>query len=306
MFGKKKKLAKLEQEKREQEQREAEQALALAAQQAEKEEPFQEENDGKIYVKSELVNDDDDNALPKEYEAIAYILKQEEGDDLVAQPVDDDDEELELPLEEVGTLEEVKPAEETAQPEDEAQDDEIEDLPLEEIKEETATEEVQPQEEVAKEVETTSEADAVAENQKWLEEAENSINDDETEEAESLKETEPVDETSEAEEVDEEADEETEESDNAVATDESAPKEEVVYVVDGPSEDDDEIVKPAKLVKLPNLVDYMLAQNMSKQMKIKIATLLLTTYNKYKDIPAEKKIIIQCMAKVMKSLIQGN
>ena len=82
-------------------------------------------------------------------------------------------------------------------------------------------------------------------------------------------------------------------------------KEEVVYVVDGPSEDDDEIVKPAKLVKLPNLVDYMLAQNMSKQMKMNIATLLLSTYNKYKDVPAEKKIVIQCMAKVMKSLIQG-
>ena len=79
----------------------------------------------------------------------------------------------------------------------------------------------------------------------------------------------------------------------------------MVYIVDGPSEDDDEIVKPAKLVKLPNLVDYMLSQNMSKQMKINIATLLLSTYNKYKDIPAEKKIIIQCMAKVMRSLIQG-
>ena len=97
---------------------------------------------------------------------------------------------------------------------------------------------------------------------------------------------------------DEEAQEET-----AVAPQEQ--KEEVVYVVDGPSEDDDEIVKPAKLVKLPNLVDYMLSQNMSKQMKINIATLLLSTYNKYKDIPAEKKIIVQCMAKVMRSLIQG-
>ena len=113
--------------------------------------------------------------------------------------------------------------------------------------------------------------------------------------------------TEEAEEPAEEEVEQEEPQEKAVA-DETASeeqKEEVVYVVDGPSEDDDEIVKPAKLVKLPNLVDYMLAQNMSKQMKMNIATLLLSTYNKYKDVPAEKKIVIQCMAKVMKSLIQG-
>ena len=113
--------------------------------------------------------------------------------------------------------------------------------------------------------------------------------------------------TEEAEEPAVEEVEQEEPQEKAVA-DETASeeqKEEVVYVVDGPSEDDDEIVKPAKLVKLPNLVDYMLAQNMSKQMKMNIATLLLSTYNKYKDVPAEKKIVIQCMAKVMKSLIQG-
>ncbi|HBP52300.1 MAG TPA: hypothetical protein DD626_03245, partial [Clostridiales bacterium] len=126
------------------------------------------------------------------------------------------------------------------------------------------------------------EPEAVEENEKSVDKVEDSDESKEVEEAN--KEAEPT-------------------QDTAPATEEQ--REEVVYVVDGPSEDDDEIVKPAKLVKLPNLVDYMLAQNMSKQMKINIATLLLSAYNKFKDIPAERKIVIQCMAKVMKSLIQG-
>ena len=261
MFGKKKKQAKLEQEQREKEQHELELAQQQAAQRAE-EAAKEEENNGKIYLESEIIDDDeDDNSLPKEYESIAYILKQETGEDLLAQPVDDDVEEL--PLEEV----EPEVAPEVAP--------EVE--PVQEVKEENAPETEAVQEPVAEEAPTEEEPQEV----------------EETEE-EVTEETPTEEETTD----DEEAQEET-----AVAPQE--PKEEVVYVVDGPSEDDDEIVKPAKLVKLPNLVDYMLSQNMSKQMKINIATLLLSTYNKYKDIPAEKKIIVQCMAKVMRSLIQG-
>ena len=148
---------------------------------------------------------------------------------------------------------------------------------MQEVKEENAPETEAVQEPVAEEAPTEEEPQEVEETEEEV--AEEAPTDEETTD-------------------DEEAQEET-----AVAPQEQ--KEEVVYVVDGPSEDDDEIVKPAKLVKLPNLVDYMLSQNMSKQMKINIATLLLSTYNKYKDIPAEKKIIVQCMAKVMRSLIQG-
>ena len=257
MFGKKKKQAKLEQEQCEREQHELELAQQQAAQRAE-EAAKEEENNGKIYLESEIIDDDeDDNSLPKEYESIAYILKQETGEDLLAQPVDDDVEEL--PLEEVEP--EVAP--------------EVE--PVQEVKEENAPETEAVQEPVAEEAPTEEEPQEVEETEEEV--AEETPTDEETTD-------------------DEEAQEET-----AVAPQE--PKEEVVYVVDGPSEDDDEIVKPAKLVKLPNLVDYMLSQNMSKQMKINIATLLLSTYNKYKDIPAEKKIIVQCMAKVMRSLIQG-
>ena len=223
MFGKKKK--KLEAERREEELR-LQQQQELQKQQADQEAAKKQED--KIFLESELIDDDeDDNALPKEYEAIAYILKQEQGDDLVAQPVDDEPAQSEQASESVEEVKDETPAEEA---------------PVEET-EEPAVEEVEQEEPQEKAV------------------------------------------------ADETASEEQ--------------KEEVVYVVDGPSEDDDEIVKPAKLVKLPNLVDYMLAQNMSKQMKMNIATLLLSTYNKYKDVPAEKKIVIQCMAKVMKSLIQG-
>lgn len=226
MFGKKKKQAKLEQE----------QQAVVAEESVQSIPPQNEENTAKIFYESEIIEDDEeDTTLPKEYESIAYIIKQETGEDLLAQPVDDEKEEepaLEPALQEVApALEEVAPV---------------------------------------------------------LEEAEEPAELEEIEEAEEVEELEEI-----------------EEAPASIATNDEEDKEEVVYVVDGPSEDDDEIVKPAKLVKLPNLVDYMLSQNMSKQMKINIATLLLSTYNKYKDIPAEKKIVVQCMAKVMKSLIQG-
>ena len=263
MFGKKKKL---EAERREEELRlqkqELERQQAQAAQKAQVAQQAQRQED-KVFFESELINDDDDNtaaqtvneddnALPKEYEAIAYILKQEQGEDLVAQPVDD--EPVQSAQEPQKSVEEVKegPAKETA----------------------PVLDEVAPA--------PAEEPEAVEENEKSVDKVEDSDESKEVEEAN--KEAEPT-------------------QDTAPATEEQ--REEVVYVVDGPSEDDDEIVKPAKLVKLPNLVDYMLAQNMSKQMKINIATLLLSAYNKFKDIPAERKIVIQCMAKVMKSLIQG-
>lgn len=201
MFGKKKKQAQLEAERQQQE--------ALKQQQvapAEAPAPVQEEAK---------------EALPKEYESIAYILKQETGEDLMALPVGESDDEIaDIDLEELPELEELieEPVEE-----------------VEEVEEEQAQIPVAP-----------------------------------------------------------------------VQPAQAEQEEEVVYVVDGPTEDDDEIVKPAKLVKLPNLVDYMLSQNMSKKMKINIATLLLTAYNKYKNIPEEKKIVIQCMTKVMRSLVQDS
>ncbi len=231
MFGKKKKQAKVEEQQPVvAPQEEVEQLDAVL--------PMQEADNGKIYFESEIIEDDDDS-LPVEYESIAYILKQETGEDLLAQPVDD----------------------EVAEPAN--VDDNKEEEPVAPVVQPTL-EEVEP---------TLEEVEDVAEDV-VLEEVEEEVVEDEPQNVEST----PV---------------------------EKSDKEEVVYVVDGPSEDDDELVKPAKLVKLPNLVDYMLSQNMSKKMKMNIATLLLSAYNKYKDIPEEKKIVIQCMAKVMRSLIQG-
>ena len=74
----------------------------------------------------------------------------------------------------------------------------------------------------------------------------------------------------------------------------------MVYVVD--DEDEEENARPAKLVKLPNLVDYMLSKNMPKQMKIQIATMLIGTYNKFKDSKEDRKIVISCLGKVMRDL----
>jgi len=74
-----------------------------------------------------------------------------------------------------------------------------------------------------------------------------------------------------------------------------------VYVVDG-DEDDDEHVKPAKLVKLPNLVDYMLSKNMPRAMKIQIASMLIGTYKKFENSKEDRKIVVSCLTKVMRDL----
>lgn len=207
MFGKKKKQAQLEVERREQEALLQQQAAAQPIEET----PATEQN---LPV--------EDNSLPKEYESIAYILKQETGEDLMALPIDDSNDVEDIELEEIPELEEL------------------------------------------------------------------------------------LDDADESEEYVEDSVEEEVEEAPVVTSAPTQDTEEVVYIVDGPTEDDDEIVKPAKLVKLPNLVDYMLSQNMSKKMKINIATLLLTAYNKYKNVPEEKKIVIQCMSKVMSSLLQDS
>lgn len=76
---------------------------------------------------------------------------------------------------------------------------------------------------------------------------------------------------------------------------------EVVYVVDG-DEDEEEVVKPAKLVKLPNLVDYMLSKNLPRAMKLQIAGMLISTYKKFENSKQDRKIVVQCLTKVMRDL----
>ncbi len=237
MFGKKRKQAQLEAERARQ--------LALEKEQEEKQHPAveQQPEQEKIFLESEII-DDDDTAQEGELEAVAYDQKQDAGDALVAESVDETaEQEHEQPIEDV--VKEVTDAQEPAQSE-----------PKQETVEEPAEEPVQ---------EATEEV---------------------------------VEDT---QELAEEPEQDAQEPATAPSAEQ---QEEVVYVVDGP-EEDDEIVKPAKLVKLPNLVDYMLSLNMSKQMKMNVAMLLLSAYNKFKEIPEERKIIVNCMKKIMQSLIQG-
>lgn len=237
MFGKKRKQAQLEAECARQ--------LALEKEQEEKQHPAveQQPEQEKIFLESEII-DDDDTAQEGELEAVAYDQKQDAGDALVAESVDETaEQEHEQPIEDV--VKEVIDAQEPAQSE-----------PKQETVEEPAEEPVQ---------EATEEV---------------------------------VEDT---QELAEEPEQDAQEPATAPSAEQ---QEEVVYVVDGP-EEDDEIVKPAKLVKLPNLVDYMLSLNMSKQMKMNVAMLLLSAYNKFKEIPEERKIIVNCMKKIMQSLIQG-
>ncbi len=249
MFGKKRKQAQLEAERARQ--------LALEKEQEEKQHPAveQQPEQEKIFLESEII-DDDDAAQEGELEAVAYDQKQDAGDALVAESVDETaEQEHEQPIEDV--VKEVTDAQEPAQSKPVQE-------PEQEPEQETAEE---PTEEPAEE---------------------------------------PVQEA--AEEVEQDSQEIADEPEQDAQEPATAPsaeqQEEVVYVVDGP-EEDDEIVKPAKLVKLPNLVDYMLSLNMSKQMKMNVAMLLLSAYNKFKDIPEERKIIVNCMKKIMLSLIQG-
>lgn len=116
-------------------------------------------------------------------------------------------------------------------------------------------------------------------------------------------ETEAVEETVEepVDDVENEDAEETDENEDGEETQAEDEEPEVVYVVDG-DEDDDEHVKPAKLVKLPNLVDYMLSKKMPRAMKIQIATMLIGTYKKFENSKEDRKIVVGCLAKVMRDL----
>lgn len=261
MFGKKKKQAQLEAERAEQLKNETEPQQQHVADEKEPEEE-------KIFLESEII-EDDDTAQEGELEAIAYGEKQDEGDDLVAVPVEE-------------------PVEETEQTPAVEQIDEP--VAVQEEGEQTVEEITQP----------------VEDNQEEGTDGETEQSEDAQENEETVEDEQATEEPEQAE-TEDEAEEETEQTESEGeedAQDDEQSEEEVVYVVDGP-EEDDEIVKPAKLVKLPNLVDYMLSLNMSKQMKMNVAMLLLGAYKKFKDVPEERKIVVKCMAKIMQSLIQG-
>lgn len=213
-------------------------------------------------------------------EALIAQEEQEEQAEVVEEQQEEQEEATEEPVAEE-PQEEEQPQEQVEEPQDEEQVEE----PQEEVVEEESQEEVveeEPQEEQVEE--------PVEESQ---EEAEEPVEE----------ETEDQDEAEEEEEesVDEE---EAEGEESADAEEESAEDEDkVVYIVDG-EEDDEEQVKPSKFVKLPNLVDYMLSQNMPKGLKIKVAMMLVQTYHKTQPHSEDRKIVLDSLAKIINNLQQ--
>lgn len=202
-------------------------------------------------------------------------------------------------------IEEQEPVEEKAQEETvDEQSEEAEEPQIEEADEDNS-EDVEEENTASEETEASEDVDDVEDDEQTEEAVEESTTDDVTEEnVEDYAEKDVASEEEQSEDESEEEQSETESEEIQEAQEDEEP--EVVYVVEGDDEDDDEHVKPAKLVKLPNLVDYMLSKNMPKAMKIQIATMLIGTYNKFKDSKEDRKIVVSCLSKVMRDLQSNN
>lgn len=196
--------------------------------------------------------------------------------------------------------EEQEPVEEESVQEDE----QVEEQAQEEVVDEQAEETKESQIEEADE-DNSEDVDDIEEDEQTEEAVEESTTDSaEEEHVEDSAEEDVASEEEQSEDESEEEQSETESEEIQEAQEDEEP--EVVYVVEGDDDDDDEHVKPAKLVKLPNLVDYMLSKNMPKAMKIQIATMLIGTYNKFKDSKEDRKIVVSCLSKVMRDLQSNN
>lgn len=194
------------------------------------------------------------------------------GEQVEEEPVAE--ESVEEPAEESEPVEDTETVEETVE---ESEEQESEESPVEERTEEVKEQETESVDEATDDSESEQEEIAEDEDVKTAE-TEDPVDDVENEDAE-----------------------ETDENEDGEETQAEDEEPEVVYVVDG-DEDDDEHVKPAKLVKLPNLVDYMLSKNMPRAMKIQIATMLIGTYKKFENSKEDRKIVVGCLAKVMRDL----
>lgn len=261
---------------------EPEEAIEPHTEEVEETEPIQEEESVEESAEAEEAQEEraEENV---EEQPLEEVVEE-------AQPLDEKQETLEETQE--------QPIEETEEvQEDETATDDVQEGPVEEDKEATEEESDENQdiaeqlvEEPVEETQETEEADEQVEEASEESDEEQAPTDEES--------TDGVEEVEEAEESEDEA-EEDETANEEGESEESEP--EVVYVVDG-EEEDDEVVKPAKLVKLPNLVDYMLSKNMPKAMKIQIAGMLIGTYKKFENSKEDRKIVVQCLTKVMRDL----
>ena len=291
----------------------------LNAQEEEVEEIAQEESD---QTKTEIEEGDQEVA---EQQHIDELLQEQEEE--VEQKAEEEDEQTEQVLDEQLEQEVVEPQEAVEEQEEivpeneEEQIDEQEETAAveeseqsepaeqEEIEEQEPVEEepVQEDEQVEEQAqEETVEEQAEETEEPQIEEAVEESTADSVEE-ENVEDSAEEDVASEEEQSEDESEEEQPEAESEEIQEAQEDEEpEVVYVVEGDDEDDDEHVKPAKLVKLPNLVDYMLSKNMPKAMKIQIATMLIGTYNKFKDSKEDRKIVVSCLSKVMRDLQSNN
>ena len=220
-------------------------------------------------VEEEPVQDEEAEEVEEVQEPVVDEQSAEENEETESKETEEEQnsetEDVEESVEEPAAQEQVESEEPVEQAEE----------PQENIADEQESEDAQPDEDETVE---SDEQDTEEEPQEVEDDQDGESGEDESEQAQS-------DESGEEEQTDGKGDEEPE----------------VVYVVEG-GEEDEENVKPAKLVKLPNLVDYMLTKNMSKSMKIQIASMLIATYNKFKDSKEDRKIVVSCLGKVMSDL----
>ncbi len=60
----------------------------------------------------------------------------------------------------------------------------------------------------------------------------------------------------------------------------------------------------SQLAQLPILLDMILEQKASREIKIKVASMVLNIYNKFKDDPKNRKYVVSCMEKIQDALKQ--
>jgi len=164
---------------------------------------------------------------------------------------------------------------------------------------ETADLEIEPAEEAVAEPVQEEELLPDFEEATTAEEVEEPVEEEVAEEP--IEEEEAIEEDEVAEE-DEEAEEDATEEVEEPVEEPAEESEEVVYVVDGP-EEDDEIVHASKLVKLPHLIDYIVNSDPkpSKKALMKYAMMLAELYKKCKNAD-DKKIVKDCVMKVANAL----
>ena len=220
-----------------------------------------------------------------------------------SEPAEQEESEEQEPVEEEPVQEDEQVEEQAQEETVDEQSEEAEEPQIEEADEDNS--DVEEENTASEETEASEDVDDIEEDEQTEEAVEESTTDSaEEENVEDSAEEDVASEEEQSEDESEEEQSETESEEIQEAQEDEEP--EVVYVVEGDDEDDDEHVKPAKLVKLPNLVDYMLSKNMPKAMKIQIATMLIGTYNKFKDSKEDRKIVVSCLSKVMRDLQSNN